>query len=87
MEEKRLKEIFAKLPDIRIAVVGALFMDKWLSVDRNLDEPSVETGLTAYQVVGQRTKPGAAGTVLGNLSALGIGSLYAVSLLGEDGHG
>ncbi|MDR2050085.1 MAG: PfkB family carbohydrate kinase [Treponema sp.] len=79
--------ILEALPSLRIAVAGDLFLDKWLEIDRNLDEPSVETGLTAYQVVNKRLYAGAAGTVLSNFAALDVGKLYAVSFTGDDGEG
>ena len=85
MNHRRLEEILNCFPGLRIAVVGDFFLDKWLEIDRSLDEPSLETGLTAYQVVAKRCYAGAAGTVLSNLAALEIGKLYAIGFLGDDG--
>jgi bifunctional ADP-heptose synthase (sugar kinase/adenylyltransferase) len=82
-----LNEILSGFPDLRIAVVGDFFLDKWLEIDRGLDEISLETGLTAYQVVAKRLFAGAAGTVLSNLSALEVGRLYALGFVGNDGEG
>ena len=87
MDKTRLKALLGRLPGIRIAVVGDLFLDRWLFIDPQLDEPSLETGLPAWQVVRDKRSPGAGGTVLNNLSALGVGGMFAVSLLGEDGAG
>jgi bifunctional ADP-heptose synthase (sugar kinase/adenylyltransferase) len=87
MNEERLIELLEGFPKARIAVVGDFFLDKLLLIDRVLDEPSLETGLTAYQVTGKRITPGAAGTVMNNLAALAIGSLFAVGFRGEDGEG
>lgn len=87
MKQARMKELMERLARVRIAVVGDLFLDRWLTIDPNLDEPSLETGLEAWQVVGERCSAGAAGTVLNNLAALGIGKLYAISLVGRDGAG
>lgn len=87
MRRERLEELLVRLKDLRIAVVGDLFLDRWWEIDRTLDEPSVETKLTAYQVVGRRQSAGAAGTVLNNLNALGVGQLAVVTLIGEDGEG
>lgn len=87
MRRERLEELLGRLKDLRIAVVGDLFLDRWWEIDRGLDEPSVETQLTAYQVVGRRQSAGAAGTVLNNLSALGVGQLAIVTLIGDDGEG
>ena len=68
-------------------VVGDFFLDKYLVIDPELDEPSLETGLDAHQVVGRRCMPGAAGTVMANLHALGVGSLHALGVTGDDGEG
>jgi bifunctional ADP-heptose synthase (sugar kinase/adenylyltransferase) len=87
MERKRLETILNDFPKLRIAVVGDFFLDKWLEIDRSLDEPSLETGLVAYQVVAKRCYAGAAGTVLSNLAALEVGKLYALGFLGDDGEG
>lgn len=87
MNEARLQEILNGFPKVRIAVIGDFFLDKVLLIDRALDEPSLETGLTAYQVKEKRISPGAAGTVMNNLAALSIGEMYAVGLRGEDGDG
>lgn len=87
MSRGRLEEILGRFPGATVAVLGDLFLDKHLVIDRRLDEPSLETGLTAYQVTAKRISPGAAGNVLCNLSALGVGRLYAISAVGEDGEG
>ncbi|MGL6194827.1 MAG: bifunctional heptose 7-phosphate kinase/heptose 1-phosphate adenyltransferase [Thermoguttaceae bacterium] len=76
-----------KFPDLRIAVVGDFFLDRYFLIDPELNEPSVETGLDAYQIVGKRCAPGAAGTVVNNLAALGVGKIYAVGMSGDDGEG
>ena len=87
MNQTRLGEILGSFSTRRIAVVGDFFLDKYLLIDSELNEPSVETGLTAYQIVGKRRSPGAAGTVVNNLKALGIGTVYAVGMTGVDGEG
>jgi bifunctional ADP-heptose synthase (sugar kinase/adenylyltransferase) len=87
LAEEKFAAILEALPSLRIAVAGDLFLDKWLEIDRSLDEPSVETGLTAYQVVRKRVYAGAAGTVLSNLAALDTGRLYAIGFTGGDGEG
>jgi bifunctional ADP-heptose synthase (sugar kinase/adenylyltransferase) len=87
MTYPRLNEILSRFPSLRIAVVGDLFLDKWLEIDRSLDEVSLETGLPAYQVRAKRLFAGAAGTILSNLSALDVGRLYALGFVGDDGEG
>ena len=87
MQRKRLEEILNQLKNIRIAVIGDYFLDKYLLIDSALDETSLETGLTAYQVTQKMLMPGAAGTITNNLFALGVGSLSAVGVIGLDGEG
>jgi bifunctional ADP-heptose synthase (sugar kinase/adenylyltransferase) len=85
LDEATVKDILDRLPQLSIAVVGDLFLDKYLDLDSALTEISVETNLEAYQIVRVRCYPGAGGTVLNNLRALGVGKLSAVSVVGEDG--
>jgi len=80
-----LDRILNSLKDVRIAVIGDLFLDRYFDLDSRLTEPSVETGLDAYQVFRVRCYPGAAGTVLNNLAALGVGHLSTLSVIGNDG--
>ena len=85
MTPARLTELIVCFASARIAVVGDYFLDKYLDVDPSLEEMSVETELPAYQVTGIRCFPGAAGTVVSNLSALGAGQLIAIGFTGQDG--
>jgi sugar/nucleoside kinase (ribokinase family) len=84
---ERLAELIARFPHARIAVLGDFFLDKYLEVGPSLAEVSLETGKVAHQVVGIRTSPGAAGTVVCNLAALGAGHLHAIGYVGPDGEG
>ena len=79
--------ILTTIPGRTIGVLGDLFLDRYLDIAPTLNEPSVETGLTAYQVVGVRSYPGAAGTVINNLAALGVGHIYPIACIGDDGEG
>jgi bifunctional ADP-heptose synthase (sugar kinase/adenylyltransferase) len=85
VKRDRLEELLGQFPSRRIAVIGDFFLDKYLEVDPKLAETSVETGKTANQVVEIRTSPGAAGTVVNNLAALGTGELHAIGATGDDG--
>jgi len=87
MSLERVDEILAAFDRLRIAVLGDYFLDKYLDVDPAMAEVSIETGKTAHQVVDIRHSPGAAGTVVCNLAALGAGTLHAVGFCGEDGEG
>jgi rfaE bifunctional protein kinase chain/domain len=62
-------------------------LDRYLEIDPGRAETSIETGLPVYNVVNVRSQPGAAGTILNNLVALGIREIYPVGFAGEDGEG
>lgn len=83
----RLEAILSAIPRLTITVVGDLYLDRYLDIDAALTEPSIETGLDAYQVVRVRSNPGAAGTVINNLVALGVGRIRPISIIGRDGEG
>ena len=87
MEANRLQEIICRFPKCRVTVLGDFFLDKYLDVDPAIAEVSLETGKTAHQVVSTRCSPGAAGTVVNNLAALGTGTLHVVGITGDDGEG
>jgi bifunctional ADP-heptose synthase (sugar kinase/adenylyltransferase) len=82
-----IEHILSTIPHRTIGVLGDLFLDRYLDIDASLNEPSVETDLTAYQVVRVRSYPGAAGTVINNLSALGVGRICPIAAIGDDGEG
>ena len=87
LKENKLRALLDCLPSLSIGVVGDFFLDRYFDIDARLTEQSLETGLDAYQVVGVRASPGAAGTVTNNLSALGVGEILALTVIGDDGEG
>jgi rfaE bifunctional protein kinase chain/domain len=86
MDSARLQEILNHFPSVSVLIVGDFFLDKYLDIDPRLSEPSLETGLEAYQVTGVRRYPGAAGAVANNLRALDV-NVLALGVVGEDGEG
>src|SRR5881275_625473 len=82
-----IERILTSIPNRTIGVLGDLFLDRYLDLDASLTEPSVETGLDACQVVRVRSYPGAAGTVINNLVALGVGQVCPIAVIGDDGEG
>jgi rfaE bifunctional protein kinase chain/domain len=87
MNAERLEAITGRYPRLRIGVVGDFFLDRYLHIDPAKGETSIETGLPVYNVVEVRSQPGAAGTIVNNLVALGIGEIHAVGYCGDDGEG
>jgi len=87
LSHQRLDTILRTLPRLTIGLVGDLFLDRYLHCMPGSRELSIETGLEAYQIDRVRNSPGALGTVLNNLAALGVGLLAPVTVIGDDGHG
>lgn len=88
----RLQTLLAGFRDLKIALVGDLYLDRYLDIEPGVCEMSIETGLEAYQVSRVRNSPGVVGTVMNNLAALGVGEggvgrLVPVTVIGDDGHG
>jgi rfaE bifunctional protein kinase chain/domain len=87
MNAARLQTITETYPQLRIAVVGDFCLDRYLEIDPARQETSIETGLPVHNVVNVRSQPGAAGTILNNLVALGVGAIFPVGFCGTDGEG
>ena len=87
MNADRFSAIAGRYPGLRVAVVGDFFLDRYLLIDPAKAETSIETGLPVHNVVEVRAQPGAAGTILNNLVALGVGEIHAVGFCGDDGEG
>jgi len=82
-----IDQILTTIPHRTVGLVGDLFLDRYLDIEPERDEPSIETGLTAYQVTRVRAYPGALGTVVNNLAALGVGRIIPIAVIGDDGEG
>ena len=87
MSPRELSEIAARYPKLRIGLVGDICLDRYFEIDPGLEETSIETNLPVYNVARVRCQPGAAGTILNNLVALGVGAIYPAAIIGQDGEG
>jgi len=87
MTPARFDALASRYAGLRLVVVGDFCLDRYLEIDSARGETSIETGLPVHNVVAMRSQPGAAGTVLANLVALGIGTIHAVGFCGDDGEG
>jgi rfaE bifunctional protein kinase chain/domain len=87
MTHDRFKTITDKYPGLRVAILGDFCLDRYLEIDPTRTETSIETGLEVHNVVNVRAQPGGAGTILNNLVALGVGTIYPVGFCGVDGEG
>ena len=87
MTPQRFQEITSRYSSLRVAVLGDFCLDRYLEIDPAREERSIETGLPVYNVVNVRAQPGGAGTILNNLVALGVGTIYPIGFAGFDGEG
>ena len=87
MDEVRLKTILEGFRERKILVVGDFYLDAYWLIEKTKSTLSLETPWHTNPVVEQRYSPGAAGTVTNNLTALEIGEVYTLSVIGEDGFG
>jgi len=87
MTPVRFDQITREFERLRLAVVGDFCLDRYLEIDPAKSEISIETGLPVHNVVRVRSQPGAAGTILNNLVALGVGEILPVGFCGMDGEG
>ncbi|MFM8419531.1 MAG: carbohydrate kinase, partial [Verrucomicrobiota bacterium] len=87
MDARLFQSLVAAYPRLRIAVVGDFCLDRYFDIDPARSETSIETGLVVHNITRVRCQPGAAGTILNNLVALGIGRLHPVGVAGDDGEG
>ncbi len=82
-----LDDVLRKIPAGRVAVFGDFCVDAYWLIDTDESELSVETGLPVRRVKEQRCALGGAGSVAASLSALGVRSVQAVGLIGDDSFG
>ena len=87
MNWDRLQELIDRFSRHRVLVVGDFYLDAYWMVDQTKSTLSLETSWHNSPVVDQQYSPGAAGTVTNNLKALGIGEVYTIGIIGEDGFG
>ncbi|HEV7402727.1 MAG TPA: PfkB family carbohydrate kinase [Chthoniobacteraceae bacterium] len=87
MTPARFDEITGRYASLRVAVLGDYCLDRYLEIDPSKQEISIETGLPVHHVMSVRAQAGGAGTVVNNLSALGLGEIHAIGFCGEDGEG
>ena len=87
MNPDRFQQLAQHYSALRVGILGDFCLDRYLEIDPARTETSIETGLPVYNVVHVRAQPGGAGTILNNLVALGVGSIYPIGFCGEDGEG
>jgi rfaE bifunctional protein kinase chain/domain len=87
MTSERFQAITNNYGKLRLGVLGDFCLDRYLEIDPARSETSIETGLPVHNVISVRSQPGGAGTIVNNLVALGIGTIWVLGFAGEDGEG
>lgn len=87
ISEEKITTLLAHFQNLRILVIGDFYLDAYWYIDKISSTLSLETPWHTNPVVEQRYNPGAAGTVTNNLNALGVGTVYTLGVIGEDGFG
>jgi rfaE bifunctional protein kinase chain/domain len=87
MTPERFTQLSERYSNLRIVLLGDFCLDRYLDIDPAKSETSIETGLPVHNVTNVRSQPGAAGTILANLTALGAGAVFPIGFCGEDGEG
>ncbi|MGQ9629233.1 MAG: bifunctional heptose 7-phosphate kinase/heptose 1-phosphate adenyltransferase [bacterium] len=80
-------EILKNISVRRIAVVGDFCLDAYWRADMTISELSRETPRFPLPIVEERYSPGGAGNVAWNLKDLGVATVYALGISGEDWRG
>ncbi len=87
MSPERFHAITSRYRRLRLALLGDFCLDRYLEIDPERREVSLETGRPVHNVVNVRAQPGGAGTILNNFCALGVGVVYPLGFCGTDGEG
>jgi len=88
VNEEILRQLLDKFKDVRVAVVGDIFLDDLVFTNSSERRESEENqGEPVYIIDRRESTPGVAGTITNNLSALGVGNIYVVTVIGDDGNG
>jgi rfaE bifunctional protein kinase chain/domain len=84
MKEERIKEILARIKNVKVAVYGDFCIDAYWLLDPRGSEVSLETGLQAQAVARHYYSLGGASNVVANLAALEPASIQVIGVVGDD---
>jgi len=87
LTRSRLETILAQIHHLRVGVCGDFVLDGYWYADMTRAQLSRETPLYNRPVVAETYSPGGAANVTWNLADLGVGEVYAISVLGRDWRG
>jgi bifunctional ADP-heptose synthase (sugar kinase/adenylyltransferase)/phosphoglycolate phosphatase-like HAD superfamily hydrolase len=84
MKEDRIREVLARIKDVKIAVYGDFCIDAYWLLDPRGSEVSLETGLAARAVAKHYYSLGGASNVVANLAALEPAAIRVIGAIGDD---
>jgi len=84
MKEERIKEILARIEDVKVAVYGDFCLDAYWLLDPRGSEVSVETGLQAKAIGKHYYSLGGASNIVANLAALSPAAIQVIGVIGDD---
>ncbi len=84
MDQRRIKEILAKIEHVTVAVYGDFCLDAYWMLDPRGSEVSEETGLHARAVARHYYSLGGASNVVANLAALKPKKIHVIGVIGDD---
>lgn len=87
MTPLELTNLLEKISRISVAIIGDFCLDAYWFLDPSRAEPSLETGLVTRPVARQRYSLGGAGNVAVNLTSLGVRTVHAFGVTGDDPFG
>ncbi len=84
MKEERIKEIVARIRNVKVAVYGDFCLDAYWLLDPRGSESSVETGLQGRAVGKHYYSLGGASNIVANLIALEPAAIQVIGVIGDD---
>jgi len=87
MQENEIRFIFEKISTLRVGIIGDFAVDFYYDLQKKTEEISLETRQEVWWGSQSRTSLGAAGNVVQNLAALGVGTLKVFGAVGHDIYG
>jgi rfaE bifunctional protein kinase chain/domain len=79
-----LPALFEQISRLKVGVIGDFALDMYFDLNTQTGEGSIETGLDVHWGARPQASPGAAGNVVQNLLALGVGQVWVVGCVGPD---
>ena len=87
MNKEYLNDLFSRIADVTVCVVGDVCLDIYWHADMKKSVLSRETPHFPLPVTEERYSLGGGGNVMANVSALGVKAVLPVSVLGADWRG